>query len=310
VRVAYFISGSFDYNLVIWPGVGKPFAEALAWEALSLAQMAEADFDVAVIDARFQVADIPYIEGYLSRPVARRRPVFFNTVDPEDPLRENPALRYAFGQANRSGVHYATTYEPAGPLLEFFGSLSTSVLAPLPFPYDTRREIDVPMQGRERKVLLTGEQWRRVYPLRHKALKTWKWNPFGRLAMDVLRHPGYPDAGAKPRHNITHDKFVAKLSGYTHAFMCPSVFDVELMKYVECAYAGCVPIGTAPRSISKDVRDCFVDWRGGGLALFLATRIGEAEAQQRASSYRAALKRLRDPQHVVAMFEDVARRVV
>lgn len=309
MRIVYFTASQFDYGKVIYPGVGARFGNALGWEVASVAQLAGTEFDTAVVDPRVQPEDIPYLEDYLSRPAARRAPLFFKITDPETPLSKNPAQRYTFEQADRAGVHYATAYEPAGPLQEFFEGLSVSIVAPLPFPYDTQREIDIPMDGRKRKVLLTGEQWRRIYPLRHKALMTWKWNPLGRLAMDVLRHPGYPDAGTKPTHNITHDRFVAKLGEYKLALMCPSVFGVELMKYVECAYAGCVPIGEAPRSISEEVCDSIVNWKGGGAALLKAASMDDAEASQRAMAYRSAMKRLREPGRVTAAFKEVASRV-
>ena len=309
MRVTYFIASNFDYSQVIYPGVGAPFARALGWPVEPISQLGRGDFDIAVIDPRVQREDVPYLSIYLDKPLAKRRPVFFKITDPDTPLSRRFAQRFVFDQANRPGVHYASAYDPAGPLVPFVQSLTSSRVAPLPFVYDQSREVDRPMQSRRRKVLMSGAVSRRVYPLRHRLIWSRRLHPLAFLSVDRLKHPRYPDIGQRQRHAVTHDRFISKAAGYTHLFMCPSVYSVELMKYVECAYAGCVPIGLPPNSLARVVKDSFVTWERGAGDLWKSVRIDSLEASERASAYRTSMRALRDPARVVAEFEDIARGV-
>ncbi len=74
--------------------------------------------------------------------------------------------------------------------------------------------------------------------------------PRYRRNFDLLEHPGYPNIGEQLRHNLIFDKFVKFIGGYKYFFVDPSRADLEFLKYTECAYAGCLPVGTARRQLA------------------------------------------------------------
>lgn len=304
MRIVYFTASQFDYGQVIYPGVGAPFGRSYGWQVETLDRLEDVDFDVAVIDPRLEAVDVPLLERYFRRPASARRPIFFKVTDSGTILRASPGQKYAFDVANEPGVHYASAYDPAGPFADFVATLTSSKLARLPFVYDVAREINVPMAGRRRKVILTGRADRKIYPLRHKMVRTRERHPFGRLFIDHLKHPGYADVGEKPKHDIKGERFVQKLAEYTHMFVCPLIYSSEIMKYVECAYAGCVLIGELPASLKGRVPS--QQWSKGVLSLWHSLRIPEDESREMAAEYRAGIKRLRDPNKLAAEFEAVA----
>jgi len=208
MRVAYFSSDTHPYHLAIYPGVGPAFARPLGWPALPLSQLASGACDVAVVDNRLEAPDVALLEALLERPAAERPPIFFRISDPDMPRSDNANVRFIFRQANRPGVHFATTYDPAGPFLDFVRSLSQSKVVPLPYAYDATRELNLGLAGRSRRIFLSGARNKALYPLRHKIRRQSKWSPLGRLMVFDLRHPGYPEA-APLRHNVTHERFIA-----------------------------------------------------------------------------------------------------
>src|SRR3569833_2989137 len=131
MRVAYFSSDTHPYHMAIYPGVGPAFARPLGWPALPLSQLASGACDVAVVDNRLEAPDVALLESLLERPAAERPPIFFRISDPDMPRSDNAHVQFIFRQANRPGVHFATTYDPAGPNQEKVRSRSQSKVVPL-----------------------------------------------------------------------------------------------------------------------------------------------------------------------------------
>ncbi len=72
-----------------------------------------------------------------------------------------------FVQKDLPGVHYFSIYDPEGPLLDFVRSLKRSRVVRLPYPYDASKQIDRDFALRKRRILLSGAQSRKLYPLRY-----------------------------------------------------------------------------------------------------------------------------------------------
>lgn len=308
MRVSYFSSDTHPFDRAIYPGVGPEFARPLGWPTEKLSRLADCNYDIAVIDNRLDAADVTFLRSFLERPSAQRRPIFFRVSDIEMPNSKSPNVKFIFDQRDLPGVHYALTYDPEGPMLDFVQSLRRSSAVHLPFAYDRTRELDADLTGRRRQLFFSGSQDRQLYPARYRLHQRRKWNPLLRCAVFELRHPGYPEFGPL-RHALVRERFIAFAAGFTHFFLCGSRYDVELMKYVECAYARAVPWGTPAGSIKAATGRYFRCWSQTTAELLTDLRAPLSELQERADGYRAAMRQLRDPIRLVAEFEEqVSRR--
>ncbi|WP_201413288.1 hypothetical protein [Mesorhizobium sp. J8] len=222
----------------------------------------------------------------------------------------NPNVRFIFDCADLPGVHYATTYDPEGPFLAFIRRLTRSGVARLPFAYDIARETDASLRGRSRRLFLSGANSRDLYPVRYALRRKRRWSPLLRYLVHDLEHPGYPEQGKPPRHDITHDRFVALAARFTHFFLCGTRFNVELMKYVECAYAGSVPVGVPANSLSAAAKRCFRPHTAHARDLLSDLREPILGLENRAAAYRDAMRELRSPQRIVGEFTAQASAIL
>lgn len=302
MRIVYFCSDTHPYEKAIYPGVGPAFARPLGWETRPISALDNGNFDVGVVDNRLEDGDVTRLRRYLALPSKGRSAIFFRVSDPDMPDSPDPNIRFIFDCADVPGVHYATTYDPAGSFLAFAGRLKVSGIVRLPFAYDSSREIDAPFPGRSRGLFLSGGNSRALYPVRHALRRKRRWSPLLRYLVHDLRHPGYPEHGKPPRHDITHHRFVAHAARFTHFFLCGSRFNVELMKYVECAYAGCVPLGDPANSLSAAAKRCFRLYTARTFGLISDICQPMDELSKRAAAYRAAMRELRSPAKIVDDF--------
>ncbi|SRR5579883_190493 len=302
MRIVYFLSPTFDFTTVIYPGVGPRYAQSFGWPTAPIDALLRTPCDVAIIDNRLTAADRAHLDRELSAS-GRNFPVLFKLSDPQAPDYRDEGTRFIFKQADMPGVHYVSIYDPEGPLRAFIASLRRSKVLRLPFPYDVTREVERGFGERRRRVFLSGAQSRAYYPLRNALHRRRLFDPVLRLVVSELRHPGYADGGERLRHKLIFEAFVAHAAQFTHFFLCGSRYRVEFMKFVECAYAGCVPIGEPPKSLERAVGDCFIRYSGGTRDLLKALMAERREMEGRAAAYRAKLRSLRDPALLVAALE-------
>ena len=294
MKIIYFLSPAHPYETVIYPGVGPRYAKAFGWPTLNLDQLAEAECDIGIVDNRLTPSDYGLIDSFLAQS-KKRFPILFKLSDPDMPVYADPTTQFILARKDVDGVHYLSIYDPAGPLQDFIVSLKRSKTFRLPFPYDRNRELEKSFESRKRKVFLSGAENAALYPLRTRIHQRMKINPLMWPAVTVLKHPGYPEFSQEPRHNIMFDRYVEYAAQFSHFFLCPSRYRVELMKYVECAYAGCVPIGEPPSSLDEATRHCFVPNAGSFMSLVRETLSDKREMVRRAGAYRDVMRTLRDP---------------
>jgi hypothetical protein len=304
MRIVYFISPKFRHETVLYSGVGPRFAQSFGWPIEPISSILDVTCDAGLIDDRLTEEDFGQIDAFLAGSSKRTFPILFRLSDPEMPTYEGAGVKYILRQKDLPGVHYFSIYDPEGPLLDFVRSLRCSRVVRLPYPYDASKQIDRDFALRKRRILLSGAQGRKLYPLRHGLRRKRRWNPLARLAVSELRHPGYPDIGNRQRHAIVHERYIEHAAGFTHFFLCPSRYRVELMKFVECGYAGCVPIGEPPTSLADHVRHCFLRYSGGTMELIKAISAGRREMTEMAAEYRRVMRAIRDPSTLNAALQE------
>jgi hypothetical protein len=299
LRVIYFHSDTHPYDKAIYPGVGPAFARPLSWEARPISQIGQGDCEVAIVDNRLEPGDVERLKKHLAVPASRRPLLFFRVSDPDMPETTNPCVRFIFDCADHPGVHYATTYDPEGPFLAFVTTLKVSRVVHLPYPYDSSREVEVRLAGRRRKIFLSGSNSKTLYPMRYALRRKRSRFPWLRPFLFDLKHPGYPENGKPPRHDITHACFVSLASQFTHFFLCGALHNVELMKYVECAYAGCVPVGVPATSLKATTGPYFRPYTARGFDLVRDVFQAMPVLEERAAGYRAVMRELRSPARII-----------
>jgi len=295
VKKVFFVSREFPFHLVIYPGSGPEFGRSYGWPIATVDEIGEQDADALVIENRLRESDVSRLDRFLAEPARRRPPLFLKVSDPEMPLSNDVGVRWILAQRDRPGVHFLSVYEPRGPLADALRGLRVSRVVRAPYPYERRREVDRAVAERRRRLFLSGARSRRLYPSRSALVRRRAWNPILRAAVARLRHPGYPDLGATPRHDVVREKYVDLAARHTHFFLDPSRYGVELMKYVECAYAGCVPLGELPTSLEPIAGGAFVRWNGSTLSLLRELRGSSEGMRAAAQRYRETMRAARDP---------------
>jgi hypothetical protein len=304
MNIVYFISSQFDYASAIYPGVGAPVGRSLGWQVETIDNMAATSCEVGVVDNRLTPVDVANLEQFLSKPASARFPLFFRVSDPDMPRYHSEPVKFIFRCRDEPGIHYASVYEPAGPLGTFLDSMSVSRVALLPYAYEIEREVDRVMAQRKRRIFFSGKRGRGLYPLRATLERKRRFNPLVRLIVADLPHPGYPESGRPQAHSIVGRRYIQHAAGFTHFFLCPSRYGCELMKYLECAYAGCAPTGQPAHAVSDSAGACFFPYSGRTSELFRAVFCDLKETNTRAIRYREIMRELRHPQKIVKDFVD------
>ena len=310
MKIVYFISSNFPYGTVIYPGIGPRLAQPFGWPTVPISSLSHTACDAGIIDGRLTDDDCRQLDAFLAAPQKMTFPIFFHISDPETPVCKRSTWTYSLGRNDLPGVHYLSVYDPEGPLLDFVKSLKRSRVVYLPYPYDVSRQVERDFAGRKQRIFLSGAMRRRLYPLRYGLHSKRQRNPLARLVVSELRHPGYPDIGQGQRHSILHERYIEHAAGFTHFFLCPSRYRIELMKYVECAYAGCVPIGELPNSLKDQIGHCLLPYTGKTMELLNAVLAGEKEMVERAAEYRRIMRSLRDPAKLAGALEEQIRAML
>lgn len=111
----------------------------------------------------------------------------------------------------------------------------------VPYHYEIDDEIENDFNeflSRNPKPLLTGALDRQIYPIRAM------YADCGNV--EIMTHPGY--SGRCWEGNVGK-AYLQKLSKYRFMVMSTCYHDFELLKYIECAEAGCCPIGEFTKSM-------------------------------------------------------------
>lgn len=296
-RVSYVVSAQFDYGQWLCADAGPQYAESLglACEPFDPQRIEASNPNTFwVFDPRLQADEVRTLESLASRcPELWLVP---RVVDPCWPPEDQNVLRnLAFRLARRPRTALLLAYQPAevtALLADAFGPNRWFVS---PYPYVSAREL--PLGGKRlHRVLISGSSNPRMYPLRTLARRKRITAPRWRLLSADLAHPGY-GIQARQQQACIGDRFVAHLARYRFMLLCPSRASAELLKYAECAYAGCAPVGAAAGGLPSGAAACILPFdaadTAGSIRRIAAT--SEQEAWERAFHFRRVMSEARAP---------------
>jgi len=132
---------------------------------------------------------------------------------------------------------------------KYYGEFDPIVI---PYHYDETQEVNlVPtyFKSRQKNAIFSGANDENVYPFRDYFYS----HPVEALStgIEFLKHPGYSGSHWHDKDIHMYD-FVRELSNHMLMLVSNDIDDFELLKYIECAEAGCYPISKFPKFYIED----------------------------------------------------------
>jgi hypothetical protein len=304
MKIRFIVSAGIDYSKMICMDVGPKYAQSLGLEWSDAAALPDLQDTALIIDTADNQDELEKIRRFIrertSTPVllkisdpywvSANRPRRFGGRD-----RRSPYTRFLEESCTLANVGILSMYEPNEWLKSVVERFKPKLLV-LPYPYLPELEIPLTAQDfaqRHARAILTGSMSRRKYPAR-TAIR-WRRRVFAsyRRRFDILEHPGYPNTGATLRHSFLFDGFVKYLASYQYMFLCASRADLEFLKFGECAYAGCVPIGAPAGSLPAAAKAQFLDPAAFIRSFEAAAPSRNSEHFARACAYRESIRSAR-----------------
>jgi hypothetical protein len=232
---------------------GPAYAKSLQLPCSGVSSLGEHATAPVIIDNNLTAGEVRIVQEVMER---QQAPVLLKVVDPYW-VRGNYG-KYKSAYAALVETHCClpnaailSPYQPSEWLKMVLEKFNPKLLV-LPYPYVAEAEQPLKLSSfaaRLDRAILTGALSGRKYPRRAIVYRLRYILPRYRRNFDLLEHPGYPNLGEARRHNLIFDDFVKFISGYKYFFVDPSRANLEFLKYTECAYAGCVPVGTPAASL-------------------------------------------------------------
>ena len=287
---------------------GPSYAKSLQLPCFGVSALREhASRDVLIIDNNLTAGEVGIVQEVIER---QQVPVMLKIVDPYWVRGNYGRHKSAYAalvetHCRLPNVAILSPYQPSEWLKMVVEKFNPKLLV-LPYPYVAEAEQPLELasfSARLDRALLSGALSRRKYPRRARVYRLRFILPSYRRNFDLLEHPGYPNIGEVLRHNLIFDDFVKFIGGYKYFFVDPSRANLEFLKYTECAYAGCLPVGTTPPSLPAQARQLVLE-----TSKFLKSMRQPAASRNRvhfesALAYRAVMSTSRDAGQIRARLD-------
>src|SRR5271167_2430737 len=300
MQLRFISGGNGTLESLICRDAGPAYAKSLLLPCSGVEYLRQhaASRETVIIDNTLSNGEVGAVQEFIER---QHTPVLLKSGDPywvRGNYGKHKSAYSALVETHCSlpNVAILSPYEPSEWLKMVMEKFHPKLLV-LPYPYLVEAERPLELQhfgARQDRAILTGALSGRKYPRRAMVHRLRYLLPWYRRNFDRLVHPGYPNLGEPRRHNLIFDNFVKFISGYKYFFVDPSRADLEFLKYTECAYAGCVPVGVPAGSLSAAAARQVLDTES-----FLHSMQEPAAARtlghfQRARDYRAIMSETRN----------------
>lgn len=267
MKKIYLLSNEFDYSKRISADGGPRYSESMLWQSDYLVNIKQYQDYVNIIDRHITKSDCHVLEEYI---IANKQVNFLLTVS--DPYveyyRDNHYYKFLFRVKDLTNVFYLSKYIPTEIVQEINELTNYKKMVFIPYSFVDKYQVSGNLLERDKKIIISGADDPGIYKYRVKFFEAaMNKNPirhpinffFVRPYVQILKHPGYPDAGEQQIHNIIDDKYINYLSQFIFMLVTPSKLHLEFLKYSECAYARCVPVGKVPNSFSDKMKEPFLE---------------------------------------------------
>lgn len=252
----YIVSEALDYDKLICNDAGPAYARSMGWTSISLKELKNVDSKyIYIVDNRISEQEtLELSQLFINNPTVK---FILKIVDPFLENFDHFYYLWTCKMITLENVRLLSVYE-CKELTSFISKVSIKPIIYAPYPYDQNKEISLKnLNARSNKIIISGSVNSQVYPFRSSIwLKSRK--SLSRFLFSVLKHPGYPEIHNQDfTHNYVKDNFIKYLSNYKHMLLCGSRCDIELLKFHECAYAGCLPVGNSPSIFPEEIKNLF-----------------------------------------------------
>lgn len=256
--ILYVLSDIINYNLLICDDAGPGYALSMGWKYTYLHKLKLLDTkSVIIIDNRMAVTEIDRLKNMI---IENPNNMFFlKIVDPYYDNTIHHYYRFLSGVSSVKNAYLLSVYEAQELAAELKYKFKHRYIH-LPYPYLKGKEINT--ASKKNKILISGSLNKHIYPYRYGIwIKVTR--SITRLFFSILKHPGYAELNSDKGHlhMIIKDNFVKYLSTFKYMLLCPSKCGIEFLKFNECAYAGCIPVGEAPDSYPQEIKQLFLPLR-------------------------------------------------
>jgi hypothetical protein len=251
-EIYYIISETFDYDRLICDDAGPAYAKRQGWTCVPLRDAHQVASKPHVFDNRLSNSDLDALESHVT--TFANRVVFIKVVDPRLETISQPFYQRALALVKKPNLQLIGPYHATGITELAQRVAGREIYRFFPYAYDPARErlITQPGKSRRRKLFLTGAIVPGIYSDRVRFYKAQRWTWWGSRLVIRLSHPGYPDIGDSRTHAHIGDHFIDLLSAHAGMWVDGADNALELLKYTECAYAGCAPFGMPASTLPPD----------------------------------------------------------
>ncbi len=255
-KINYIISAETEYQKLICNDAGPEYAKTMQWPILDIKQLSTLNQDeIYVIDNRISERECETLHALI---LASPSITFVAKI--VDPYIENYShfyYQWVGRVVTQKNVRLLSVYEPK-ELTFFLSKLDVRNIIHVPYVYDENKELSLQnLKSRKNKVIISGSIDSLTYPYRTEIWRSTR-RASSRIFYDVLRHPGYVEINdTKHIHTFIGPDFVSYLSAYKFMLTCGSRCEIEFLKFHECAYAGCIPVGEFPTSFPTEIKELF-----------------------------------------------------
>jgi hypothetical protein len=296
-KIVYIVSSSLDYSKLICADAGPEYASNLGWkyDSVDHATSYLNNGCIIIIDTRLDEEEYNMFYKLICENPDTE---FIATVT--DPYYEEcidkPLYKFLFKTTTCNNVRYLTQYQPT-EIIKFLQDIKgDNSMFVLNYPYLKEKEVEQPFSERKNKIIFSGSISSSLYPERYQFWRSYT-RSIWRLKIDTLKHPGYPGSGQHFAHSLVKNNYVSHLSKYQFMYLGASRCNLEFMKYSECAYAGCIPVGYFPGTFNEKLKKYVIPIDNNNLSksLIKLFSIPQKELVEIAAGYRKEFSMLRDP---------------
>jgi hypothetical protein len=295
VKITYILSNQVDYNLLICDDAGPGYANNMNWpvEYLNNVYLIPKG-SVFVFDNHLHVSEMRKVEKMIFE---NPNSLFFlKVIDPLFQDEKKGYFNFLKGASKFVNTGLISVYEPREMVCELKEKYTNRFIH-LPYPYNKEKELKYSSADRKNRIIISGSLNKYTYPYRYLV-----WEKVTRILarfiiFSILKHPGYAEQNPIITYNysFTKDSYVKYLSGFKFMLLCPSRYGIELLKFHECAYAGCIPVGLAPDCYPNRIKKTFLLLRVANFHKDLFNIIFAKHDQKNILLFRTFLDRTRNP---------------
>lgn len=299
--INYLLSGKFAYEKTIHADAGPGYAQRQQWTSAVLSRLRDmVPHEPTLIDNRVTDEEMAEISRLL--PALSRHPVYVKVVDPYWEQIKHPYYRWLLSLTKLPNVCFIGPYQATGLTALLRDMSRPDAYVHLPYAYESDKEQPLAHADRTKFLAFSGAVHPDYYPERSAMVRAMRRHWWAARNVNVLPHPGYPDVGQIALHAVTGDRYLDFLARHRFMYLEPSRDRLEFLKYSECAYAGCVPVGRVPSEFPPELSELVLPLEAGNLRQDLRrlATLEPAACSDAARLYRERLKRARDPQRLNA----------